>query len=98
MKDKIKEIPLYHYTRNKNLKSIFIEGLKPNKLGVVYLCPTLEEAEKVIASTEYENIIEVDVSGYKLTAFDDCREWEILCWANTPIPPDRLMLIQFKGV
>lgn len=89
------KMKLYHYTRNSNLKNIFEDGLKPNAMGIVYLCPTLDVASAVIASSEYENIIEVETDNLKLTAFDDCKEWEVLCWTDKPIPVKQLTLLQF---
>ncbi len=85
---------LYHYTRNHNLKSIFEEGLKPNGIGIVYLCPAYEIASQVVASSEYENILEVDTGDCKLTSFEDCSEWEVLCWTGAPLPPESLRLVR----
>lgn len=85
---------LYHYTLNRNIKSIFDKGLKPNKLGIVYLCPNYDEVSKIIASSKYDTILEVETGDLKLTSFEDCRDWEVLCWTDKPIPPSRLKLVR----
>ncbi len=47
----------------------------PNIIGIVYLSPYLQK--------DYgEIVLEVETGNNKLTAFEDCREWEVLCWGK----------------
>lgn len=78
---------MYHSTPEENLPSILKGGLVPNGMGIVYLSPTLE----TVFRGEGRVILEVETGDLKLTAFEDCREWEVLCWG--PIPPENI-----KGV
>jgi len=72
---------LYHWTYQKCLESILREGLKPKtELGIVYLSPT----KKKPGFGRYEVLLKVETGDNKLTAFDDCREWETLCWGSIP--------------
>ena len=68
---------LYHLTNRKNIPSILKEGLHPNRLGIVYLTPTPSR----VAGGE-EICLEVNTGDLKLTAFEDCSSWEILCWGH----------------
>jgi len=81
---------LYHSTSRKNWESIKEEGLKPNGLGIIYLSPTLKKA--VLWNGQVT--LEVETGDLKLTAFDDCKEWEVLCWTQSPIPPERLKEVE----
>ena len=72
---------LYHSTQKKNLPSILLKGLLPNKIGIVYLSP-----QPMLCFGDV--ILEVETKNNKLTAFDDCKKWEVLCWGN--IPPEDL--------
>lgn len=74
---------LFHWTKKKYLSSIFNCGLKPNRIGIIYLTPN-PEATKGFG----EVLLEVETGELKLTAFDDCREWEVLCWGS--IPPSKI--------
>ena len=79
---------LYHWTQQKYLESIFEKGLLPNGMGIVYLTPE--------PKTDFgEVLLEVETGGNKLTAFDDCREWEIFCWGE--IPPKNIKVICEKS-
>ena len=80
------DMKLYHGTQDWRLINIMKEGLKPNRIGIVYLSPTIKEARCWGDGT----VLEVDTAGYHLTAFDDCKEWEVLCWTQSPIPPDKI--------
>ena len=31
-----------------------------------------------------DTMLEVETGDLKLTAFDDCRDWEVLCWGEIP--------------
>ena len=74
---------LYHWTKKKNIKSIIKEGLKPNGIGIVYLTPKPEKWRGEVC-------LEVETGDNKLTAFDDCKNWEVLCWGG--IKPENLKL------
>ena len=75
---------LYHSTDDKNVPSILKTGLSPNNIGIVYLSP--------YPQTRWGNIVlEVETGNNRLTAFDDCKEWEVLCWGA--IPPENINLI-----
>ena len=78
---------LYHSTLEKNIPSILKEGLKPNHLGIVYLSPSLQTAY----NKEGHSILEVETQGLKLTAFEDCKDWEVLCWGH--IKPDNIRVL-----
>lgn len=72
---------LYHQTSRNNLKSILRKGLIPNKIGIIYLSP--------LCNLKFGEVtLEVETGNNKLTAFDDCREWEVLCWGR--IPPENV--------
>lgn len=80
---------LYHGTDSKNIDSILREGLKPNGLGIVYLSPTLEQC------TTGNTILEVETGDLRLTAFEDCSDWEVLCWGK--IPPENIRVVEGGG-
>jgi hypothetical protein len=71
---------LFHQTSKKNIPFIMRQGLKPNKMGIVYLSPMQDAGFGEIT-------IEVETGDNKLTAFDDCKEWEVLCWGKI-VPED----------
>ena len=83
---------LYHGTSRQNWEKIRHEGLKPNSIGIVYLSPT----PKVIDFFEgdFEVLLEVETGELKLTAFDDCKEWEVLCWGHVPATNVKLVIIR----
>ena len=76
---------LYHWTKRKNLKSIRENGLIGNSSGIVYLTPKPEKWRGEIC-------LEVETKNLKLTAFEDCKEWEVLCWGN--IKPKNIKLLK----
>jgi len=78
---------LYHGTDSKNIDSILREGLKPNSIGIVYLSPTLFQC-----SRWGNTIFEVETGDLRLTAFEDCADWEVLCWGK--IPPENIKLVK----
>jgi RNA:NAD 2'-phosphotransferase (TPT1/KptA family) len=77
---------LYHGTQDWRITNIMREGLKPNNIGIIYLAPSIEESRQWGDGT----VLEVETGDLHLTAFDDCKEWEILCWTQKPIAPDKL--------
>ena len=79
---------MYHSTPRKNLESIIRNGLRPNGMGIVYLAPSLETAYKTKANV----ILEVETGDNKLTAFEDCKDWEVLCWGA--ISPNNILEIK----
>ena len=77
------QIKLYHSTNEKNIISIKKKGLLPNIIGIVYLSPYPQK--------DYgEIVLEVETGNNKLTAFEDCREWEVLCWDR--ISPENIKI------
>lgn len=70
---------LYHWTDGKNVPSILKEGLRPSSLGIVYLTPSPEKWRPT-----GEVCLEVETRKLKLTAFEDCSDWEVLCWGRIP--------------
>ena len=78
----------YHSTSRANVDSILKEGLRPNGIGIVYLSPSLGKARKWCGQV----IFEVETGDLRLTAFDDCKKWEILCWGR--IPPQNLRVVE----
>lgn len=84
---------LYHGTSSKNVSAILVEGLRPNKIGIVYLSPKPEVAarfgvywpdSKKLPDLTDSVVLEVETGDLRLTAFDDCEEWEVLCWGHVP--------------
>ena len=74
---------LYHWTKPKNVASILSKGLKPNGMGIVYLTPQPDKWHP-----DGEVCLEVETGDLKLTAFEDCSDWEVLCWGK--IPPEQI--------
>ena len=72
---------LYHWIKKENLESILDTGLRPSGFGIVYLTPRHE-------FWHGEVCLEVETGALKLTAFEDCRSWEVLCWGH--IPPENI--------
>ncbi len=68
---------LYHWTKRENIPTILKEGLKPNGLGIVYLTPSPEKWKP-----DGEVCLKVETGVLKLTAFEDCSDWEVLCWGK----------------
>ena len=71
---------LYHTTLKSNLESILKEGLKPSKLGIIYLS---ENPNSWWSGEEYITL-EINMEGYKnkLTTFNMPDLDEILCWGS----------------
>ena len=66
---------LFHQTKKGNVNSIMKSGLLPNGLGIVYLSPRND--------LNFGDVtLEVETGNNRLTAFDDCKNWEILCWGK----------------
>ena len=83
---------LWHSTKHENIESIMQEGLKPNSSGIIYLSPTLSEAQSW-AEKLGETLIGVETGELRLTAFEDCAEWEVLCWTDKPISPEYMRVL-----
>ncbi len=81
---------LYHYTAEENLTSILLRGLLPNGMGIVYLTP---DSTKI---KEGAVLLKIDTANLRLTAFDDCKDWEIFCWGH--IPPQNIILLESLSV
>ena len=76
---------LYHQTKAKNVESILKIGLIPDRIGIVYLSPRND--------LNFGDItLEVETGDNKLTAFDDCKEWEVLCWGK--IEPSNIKVLE----
>jgi len=70
-------LKLYHYTDESNIASILSGGLRPNKMGVVYLTPCINKLKGFGNA-----LLEVETGDIKLTCFEDCEDWEVLCWGQ----------------
>ena len=66
---------LFHQTGSKNIESIMKNGLIPNDIGIIYLSPCND-------LNFGDVLLEVETGNNRLTAFDDCKEWEVLCWGK----------------
>ena len=77
---------LYHTTLKENKDSILEKGLRPSKIGIVYLS---EKPDSWWQGDKYITF-EVDMESYKgrLTTFNEPDLDEILCWGS--IEPNRL--------
>lgn len=82
---------LSHVTLAKNLPSIMRHGLRPSGIGAVYLSP---KPEGWRPPKDDEVLLHVETADLPLSAFDDCAEWEVFCWTDTPIPPERLAKVE----
>ncbi len=79
---------LYHRTKREFVASILRYGLITSSLGIVYLSP--------ITNAGFgDTLLEVETREIRLTAFEDCREWEVLCWGQ--IPPQDIKVSKFEG-
>ena len=66
---------LYHQTQKENVSNIMKLGLQTNRLGILYLSPR--------SDLNFGNVtLVVETGDAKLTAFEDCKDWEVLCWDN----------------
>ena len=73
---------LFHATTPSAWVRIEKEGLKPRtEMGIIYLSPN-----PIDASNFGEIVLKVKIREQKLSAFEDCVDWEVLCW--DPIPPE----------
>ena len=70
---------LWHWTWRANVDSILRDGLKPSHIGVVYLTPNPQRC-----SGFGDVLLEVETGGLRLTCFEGCEEWEVLCWGHIP--------------
>ena len=75
---------LFHQTRQENISSIMECGLIPNRVGIIYLSPLQNAGFGEVT-------LEVETDNVKLTAFEDCQDWEVLCWG--PIPPENIEVL-----
>ena len=75
---------LFHQTKKENIKSIMKKGLLPDRIGIVYLSPRND-------LNFGDATLEVETDDNKLTAFDDCKEWEVLCWGKIPAKNIRII-------
>jgi hypothetical protein len=50
-------------------------GLRPNRMGILYLSPLRDVGFGEVT-------LAVETGNRKLTAFEDCRKWEVLCWGG----------------
>ena len=82
---------LFHGTSRIAWEKIKVEGLKPSRIGIVYLSPDRRAADDFGGN---EVLLEVETGDTKLTAFDDCKEWEVLCWGH--ISADKIRLMKIK--
>ena len=78
---------LSHVTPAQNLASIMAHGLCPGRIGAIYLSP---KPGGWRPPEEGEVLLHVETGTLPLTAFEDCSEWEVFCWTDAPIPPERL--------
>jgi RNA:NAD 2'-phosphotransferase (TPT1/KptA family) len=74
---------LYHTTTPERAESILREGLSTNKNGWSYLSPKPDQWPNM-GST----VLEIETGDARLTAFEDCEDWEVLCWSH--IPPENI--------
>ncbi len=81
---------LYHGTFKENLPSILATGLKPNGMGIVYLSPDKKVID--LFGGKFDVLLKVETGDTKLTAFDDCKDWEVLCWGA--IPPEDIQVLE----
>ena len=80
----------YHWTKQENIDPILKLGLIPNPMGFVYISPNKEDWEGFHG--EESVCLEVETGDLKVTAFEDCREWERLCWGR--IPPENITVLK----
>ncbi len=79
---------LYHGTTAERARRILEEGLRVNGGGWCYLSPTPASALQ-FGPTVLQVLVP---NGVRLSAFEDCSDWEVLCWA--PIPPECVSLLE----
>ena len=86
---------LSHVTPAQNLASIMAHGLCPGRIGAIYLSP---KAEGWRPLEEGEALLHVETGDLPLTALEDCADWEVFCWTDVPIPPERLTKVTLERV
>jgi RNA:NAD 2'-phosphotransferase (TPT1/KptA family) len=79
---------LYHWTTEDRMDSILKNGLNPNSLGIVYLTPSPDKWN------QGDVCLEVETENLKLTCFEDCKDWEVLCWGK--IEPKNIKILKNK--
>lgn len=78
---------LYHWTPNENVGSILESGLIPKRDDWCnYLTPKPQNLG--FCDPEEHTLLQVETGDIRLTAFDDCKDWEVLCWGV--IPPENI--------
>lgn len=82
---------LFHRTKSKAVPGILREGLRPNAIGIVYLSPKRDGSRPL---QEGETLLAVTIRDQRLTAFEDCADWEVLCWGS--IPPEDIRVIDCR--
>jgi hypothetical protein len=87
----INKMILYHTTTAKNAASILKNGLRTNKSGWSYLSPKPDQWPG-----HGDTVLEIETGDAKLTAFEDCSEWEVLCW--NIISADNIQVYNTIGV
>lgn len=90
---------LYHTTTAENVQSILNSGLKfspfiglngeKNPGQWLYLSPKPFQWPNL-----GDIVFEVETGSARLTCFEDCEEWEVLCWEE--IPPEQIRLLKEK--
>jgi RNA:NAD 2'-phosphotransferase (TPT1/KptA family) len=77
---------LYHTTTSKRAASILVKGLFTNRDGWSYLSPKPNQWIGMGDGRggKCDTVLEVETSDARLTAFEGCEEWEVLCWAHIP--------------
>jgi len=81
---------LFHGTTAAAWERIKVQGLRGNGWGLVYLTPLVEEAE-----CHGGIVLEVETGELRLSALEDCKEWEVFCWGD--IPPEQIWLHRRLG-
>ena len=56
------------------------------------MTPLIEEAQ-----CHGSVVLEVETGDLRLTAFEGCEEWEVLCWTKDGIPPGHIRLLDREG-
>ncbi len=79
---------LSHVTTQDRLPTIVRDGLRPNSMGIVYLSPKPQGWRPL---QEGEVLLHVTINGQRLTSFEDCAEWEVLCWGS--VPPEDIVVM-----
>ena len=75
---------LYHWTQKGNIDSIMRQGLKTSSFGILYLSP-------IRTYNCGDTLLAVEIKDEKLTSFDNCQDWEVLCW--DAVPPEQIHIL-----